>query len=552
MTILSMNRKELEKYIGPVDQKMQDSITDMGTPIEFVNDDEVAVEVFPNRPDLLSVHNFARAVRQYLGKAKIATFKINPPKKDYVVKIDKSVKGVRPHTVCAIVRGINFNDEIIKDVIDIQEKLHNSIGRKRKKLAIGIYPLDKITLPITYKADKPENIKFQPLEFPKIINARQILRQHPTGREYADLLKGYDEFAFFVDAAGEILSVPPIINSNRTGRITEKTKDVFIECSGSNLYYLKKTLNIMIAAFSSIGGKIFAMKVIDKQAGNFISPDMSFGKMEFRINDINKTLGLKLIEKDIVRFLSRMGIGFEKHKGKSFALIPAYRIDILHWIDLTEEVAIAYGYDNFEPIIPKLSTIAGEDPKAIMKRRIGNILSGLNLLEVSSFHLSTKKNTKKIHFNFNDFIELEDSKTEKDILRHDLLSNQLQILSENSDSSYPQKIFEMGVVFDKDDKEDTGVGETERLSISMIDEKVNFTELKQVLDYLFKMLDIKYEIGNNDEHPAYIKGRAGVIKVDGKTIGYMGEIAPRVLKNWKIKMPIVALEIDIDFLLKES
>lgn len=547
-----MNRKELEKYIGPLTQRMQDSITDMGTPIEEVTKDDVSVEIFPNRPDLLSVHNFARAVNQYNEKGKIASFKINAPRKNYVVKIEKSVKSVRPYTVCAIIRGINFNDEKIKDVIDIQEKLHNSIGRKRKKLAIGIYPMEHITLPITFKADKPENIKFQPLEFPRVINAKQILKQHPTGREYANLLKGYKEFPFFVDANGEILSVPPIINSDKTGRITNKTKDVFIECSGHNLHYLQKTLNIMVAAFSAMGGKIFAMRIVDKQEKNLVTPDMAMTKMNFKISDINKTLGLELNEKNIIKYLSKMGLGFQKHRGVTSALVPAYRTDILHWIDLTEEVAIAYGYNNFDPIIPKISTIAEEDPNAIVKRRIANILVGLKLFEISSFHLTTKKNTKKIHFNFNDFIELEDSKTEKDTLRHDLLTNQLQVLSDNSDSSYPQKIFEIGTVFEKDDSSNTGVKETEHLAISLIDESVNFTELKQVLDYLFKMLDIKYKIENDDEHPAYINGRAGIIRIDGKVIGHIGEICPRVLNNWKIKMPIVALEIDISFLLKKS
>jgi len=212
----------------------------MGTPIEEVTEDELSVEVFPNRPDLLSLENFARAVNQFNGKGKIADFKIHKPEKNYTVTIEKSVKSIRPRTVCVIIKGLKLTDEKIAEMIDVQEKLHNSIGRKRKKVAIGIYPLDKITLPIRFIARKPNEIKFVPLESEEEMTGNQILKKHPTGKEYAHLLENSEMFPVFVDAKNEILSMPPIINSEKTGRIDATTKDIFIECSGHNLEYLKK------------------------------------------------------------------------------------------------------------------------------------------------------------------------------------------------------------------------------------------------------------------------------------------------------------------------
>jgi phenylalanyl-tRNA synthetase beta chain len=152
-----------------------------------------------------------------------------------------------------------------------------------------------------------------------------------------------------------------------------------------------------------------------------------------------------------------------------------------------------------------------------------------------------------MHYNHSNFIEVENSKTERDVLRFDLLTNLLQIFSENSNSSYPQKIFEIGKVFSLDNSKesDTGIKETENLAIGFIDEKINFTDMKQVLDYLFKMLDVEYKI-ETAENNNYIIGRVGKIILKGKEIGFVGEIAPRVLKNWKLKMPVVAMEIDFD------
>jgi len=544
MTILSMNRKALEKEIGKVDEAMEKVITDMGTPIEYVNDDEVAVEVFPNRPDLLSLQNFALAVNQYKGKVKLASFKINEPEADFVVTIEKSVKKVRPYTVCAIVKGLKFSDERIAEVIDIQEKLHNSLGRKRKKAAIGVYPLEAISLPIRFVAKRPEDIKFKPLEFPRVINGRQILGQHPTGKEYADLLKDEDMYPVFIDAKDEILSMPPIINSDKTGRIVETTKDVFIECSGHNLYYLNKIMAIIVASFSRMGGKVYSMKIKDAIEGEKNTPDMTSQEMKFDYKDINKTLGTDFSDKKINEYLLKMGIGVDR----GMAIVPAYRTDILHWIDLTEEVAIAHGYDNFDPVIPEISSIGLEDPRAKMKKVVGNILSGLGLLEVNSFHLCAKEDVKKIHYDFKDFIELEDSKTARDVLRNDLLTNVMQILYQNSDASYPHKIFEVGKVFSLDSSKEAGIGETEKLGVALADEKPSFSDLKQILDYLFKMLDIVYEV-RDGEHVGMIKGRCAEVVVDGKVIGHIGEVAPRVLKNWKIKMPTVALEISLEGML---
>jgi len=541
MTILTLNRKELEKKVGKITPQIEEKITMMGTPVEESSEKEISVEVFPNRPDLLSLQGFSRALLQYLGKKGIARFKVRKPEENFVVKIDKSVKSVRPFTQCAIVKGLRFNDERIKEIVDIQEKLHMTIGRKRKKVAIGIYPLDKIKLPISFVGKKPNEIKFVPLEFPRELTGLQILRQHPTGREYADLLKDEKVFPYFIDADNKVLSMPPIINSEETGKISEKTRDVFIECSGYNKVYLKKCLNIIVTALADMGGKIYAMEIHD--SGKEISPDLEPWELDFSVEDINKVLGLGLNVKAVSKYLYKMGIGVKDGK----ALIPAYRSDILHWIDLAEEVAIAYGYDKFEAELPDIAGIGEENKSERMKKILGDILSGLGLLECSSFHLAVKNDIKKMHYDFKDWIEVEDSKTEYNVLRIDLMSNLLKILSENSDSAYPQKIFEIGRVFSNDSSQDTGIKEEERLAVALIDEKITFTDAKQILDYLFKMLDKKYKIEEVEDNN-YIAGRVGRVLVGGEEVGRIGEVAPRVLKNWGLGMPVVGFEFSLDWI----
>lgn len=530
-------RKQFEKEIGKLDEKMQNKIAMFGTPLEKFNDDEIEIEVFPNRPDLLSYHGFKRSFLAFLGKQTgLKEYKINKPEKNYVVKIDSSVKDIRPYTACAIVRGLKFDDDKIKEMIDIQEKLHQTVGRKRKKLAIGIYPMEKIKLPITFMAMEPDKIKFVPLESDREMSGLQILQRHPTGREYAHLLAGKAKFPVFIDAENNILSMPPIINSHLTGKVTEKTTDVFVECSGFDFPTLSKTLNIIVTNLAEMGGKIYQMELQYKDKK--ITPNLNAEKMKVEIKSVNELLGLELKEKEIKNFIEKMGHNYSKGVVET----PPWRTDILHEVDLIEDIAIAYGYENFIPEIPKIATTGEENKKEIIKRKIGEILSGLNLIEVSNYHLTTKREQfRNMSVPEEKIIEVENSKTDYNILRKDLTHYLLKILSENVDSEYPQKIFEVGKVFTPK--------ETDNLAIAVA--PANFTEVRQILEYLFRMLNVNIKISEPEKIPTYfIDGRTVEIKIGDKSIGFLGEIHPKILRNWKIKMPVALMEINLEEIYK--
>jgi len=535
MANIKLNKKQFEKYCK-ITKEIEEKIALFGTPLESVGKDEIEIEIFPNRPDLLSLQGYLRSFLQFLGKGKNKEYKAK--KGNYKVIVDSSVKEVRPFTACCVVKNLKFNDEKIKEIIDIQEKLHNTLGRNRKKVAIGIYPLEKIKFPIKYKADKPENIKFIPLEMNREINGLQILSQHPAGREYAHLVEGKNKFPFFIDARKKILSMPPIINSHETGKINEKTKEVFIECSGFDFSVLKKTLNIIACCLSDMGGEIYEVEV--KYNKTEKTPDFSKEKIKISIDDCNRLLGLKLKETEMKKLLGKMGYEY----AKGIAEIPCYRTDILHPVDIYEDVAIVYGYDNFIPEIPEIATIGEIDRKEEMKKKIAEVLAGLKMQEISSFHLLRKQDLKKL--NLKPEIQVEKSKTDYSILRPNLLISSLKTLSENVDSEYPQKIFELGKIFRKDEKQETGIKEREKLCVSII--PGNFSEIKQTLDYLFKMLDIDYKI-EQDKEDGFIDGRTGKIIIKGKKIGFIGEIKPYVLKNFRLGDAVAILEINLEEIL---
>jgi phenylalanyl-tRNA synthetase beta chain len=389
-------------------------------------------------------------------------------------------------------------------------------------------------------AKKPDEFKFIPLEFEKELTGAQILSQHPTGRDYGHLLEGKEKYPFFIDANDEILSMPPIVNSHKTGKINEDTKEVFIECSGFDLHTLNVCLNIIVTSFADMGGEIYSM-TLEYPDKKIQTPNLEPEELNIDYDYINKRLGVKLTKEEINDNLEKMGYGVEEGK----ALIPAYRADVIHKVDLVEDVAIAYGYENFEPIIPDCATIGQEDKFAIFKRKISEILVGLGLIETNTNNITNKKNQEVLMNTKIKLIELENAlSTDYNCLRAWVIPSQLEVLSHNKHNEYPQNIFTIGTIFKGNQEKNTGIEENERLCVAICEENVDFTKIKQVFDLLFRMIDAKYEI-EPTEHDSFISGRVGRVSVKGKKIAYIGEINPEVLANWKLEMPVGMFELNI-------
>ena len=549
MPTITLNKKVFEQLVGkelPLEE-LKDRISMLGTDLESIEGNEITVEIFPNRPDLLSVQGFARAFSSFIGE-KVGLKYYDIKSSGQKVIVEESVKVVRPYTACAIIKNINFDDEKIKEIIQIQEKLHITYGRNRKKMALGVYPMEKIGFPITYKAEDPNKIKFQPLEANKEMTGLQILSQHKTGREFGHLLEGQDKFPIFVDNNNQVLSMPPIIHSDNLGKITEETKEVFIECSGFDYEVLSKCLNMVVTAFAEMGGEIYSLE-LDYPDSKKTSPDLTPEKMKLDLRYINKWLGLNLSEEEAKTQLEKMGYGYEN----GIVMIPAYRSDILHQVDLAEDIAIAYGYENFEETIPNVATVAEEDPLEKFSKKIREILVGLKLLEVKNYHLITKENLNEKMLLENEIIPLKNALGEHNHLRNWILPSLLLNLKDNQHHEYPQNIFEIGRTFVSGDTE-TKVVETEHLGITICHEKTDFTEVRQILAALMGSLGLEFSV-KETSHPSFILGRVGEIIIKDIIVGFIGELSPKVLNNWELVVPVVGMELDLEKLfevLKEN
>ncbi len=544
MPSIILKKSVLEKTIGkklPLD-KLKERISMLGTDLEKIENDDIYVEIFPNRPDLLSEQGFSRAFASFLDITPgLKDYKIKPSQ--YKVIIDKSVAKIRPYTVCAVVKNLKLDDDKIREIIQFQEKLHTTHCRNIRKSGMGLYPINNLKFPMYYTALSKEKIKYKPLGFQTEVSADYILENHPKGKAYGYLLQGQKNYPIFQDNNKKICSLIPIVNSAETGKVDINTTEVFIEFTGNNLNNVIVGLNMMVTTLADMGGDIYAVEMIypDK---SFSSPNLNPAEMKLDIKYCNKLLGLSLSEKEIIKLLAKMGFGYKNNK----VLIPAYRADILHPADLIEDIAIAYGYENFEETIPNIATIAEENPFEKFKKKIVYLLIGLNYMEINTHHLIPKLAQKEQMLTTQEVVSIIDSVSiEFNSLRSWLLPSTLLVLKDNKHNEFPQNIFEIATIFLPNKQTATTIEEQQHLTIALCESNADYTKIRQVVDYILRMLALEYEI-KETTHPSFIQGRVGEIFVNNKSIGFLGELNPEVLSNFTLETPTVAAELNCNIL----
>jgi len=549
MPVITVDRNDFCKLVGkdiPM-QVIEERLPMLGVGWESKEKDEFNVEINPNRPDMLSVEGLARAFSSFM-EIQTGLKKYKAEKSEYMVKVDPLTKSIRPFIVCAAVTGMTFTDDLIKSLMQIQEKLHITHARKRRKAAIGVHDLDKIKFPLFYTVKDP-SYKFIALGETREMALDDILRHTPKGKDYGWVLKGKEKYPILMDAEEKVMAMPPIINSIYT-MVDENTKNLFIDVTGTDEKTINEILNIVVTSLADREGRIHLIRI--KYQDRIIeTPNLETKTMNLGSAYVNRLLGSKLTNYEIINCLQKMGFdAAEGGKENLQVIIPCYRTDIMHTMDLVEDVSIAYGYDKFEPEIPNISTIGEENNLESFSTRIRNLLTGYGLQEVVTFMLTNVNNSyKKMRMEVKDVIETANPKTEEySIIRSWLLPSLMEVLWRNRHREYPQNIFEVGDVVEVDSHSETGARTRRGLAIILCHAKANFSEMKSIVESILSNLGIKgYKI-EESSIPCMIPGRAAKVAVGGKDFGRFGEIHPEVVTNWELEMPAAACEICVDLL----
>ena len=511
-----------------------------------------------NRPDLWGVEGLARALRGFLNLEKgPKRYEVCDPITD--VHVDPLLKTIRPYICCSIVKNVKLTDTIIRGLMHLQDKLDQTYGRSRQKTSIGLYDFSLMTLPLNYTVTKPSDVSFVPLGFAEKMNLTEILERHPKGIEYGHIVKKHRLYPILLDSERKVLSFPPIINSNDLGKITAETRHLLVEVTGTMHQTVLNTLNLVTLALIDQGGEAYAATVRYPNDSFYaskkvVTPDFSNTLMDLSVRYANKILGLQLAAERIVDLLLTAGLGVEKVSENTVTvLVPCYRVDVMHPVDLVEDVAIAYGYNNIEPLWRELPTTGDVRPEQRLIDIAREFMVGLGFQEILTYTLTSPESLfDKMNREKTRVVEVANPKVvTMSCLRNWLLPSLMEFLGNNQSVEFPQKIFELGKVTLLDATKETKTRDEEWLAAATSHPTASFSEIKAALDAFFMNLGVEWQI-KETSHPSFIEGRVGAAIVNGVDVGFLGEVNPQVLEAWNLENPTAAFEINIQKIIRDK
>ncbi len=529
-------------------EKLLERLPFLGLDIEGIDKEKIRVEYNPNRPDFSSDTGIFRSLKGLLNETvglPVFRFSFN---RSYKITVDQHVKQIRPIILFFVaVQNKNINDFLLDQLISIQEDLHNGIARRRKKASIGIHDLDTIKFPLIYST-KSSKESFIPLDQNVPITFKEILSTTDVGKKYSNLLHKYTHtyYPTLIDNNSQIISFPPIINSNNT-KVTNKSNNLLIEITGTNLETCKSILAILSYYLYEEGFKIYSGIVHDEESVFSTLKILKDNEVLIDKDLIDKYLGLDLTFKEIVETLHRSRIGASITKNKKIkCLVPSYRNDIIHPIDIVEEVAIGYGIDNLKPTMPSFQVSPGiKNADFNIYDKLRETLIGLGFLEMVNFTLIDYTLSTIFNFDKNELLEkikVNESKSkEHEFLRLNIISSLINNLSHNVHEEYPQKVFEIGKTFSFKNT----IVENWSLGVLIASNNTNYTEIKSVLQSISKLNFGEQFTTKKNERDLFIKGRSADILFQDKAIGFIGEISPEFITKFNLRLPLSIFEFNL-------
>ncbi|WP_247003105.1 phenylalanine--tRNA ligase subunit beta [Halosolutus gelatinilyticus] len=569
MPTVDIDPDELRELTGREEKSDEQLKTDLfGLGLEFEGRTEggaFELEFAPDRLDRLSVEGVARSMRYHYGDSR-GVHVPSTNRAEWTIVVDDSVPDERPYVTGAVIRDVDLDEDGLDSLIQLQEKLHATMGRKRAKGAIGIHDLTMLkgspategNPTIEYVGVEPEGDTFVPLDADREMTPADVLEEHQTGRTYADLVSGYERYPAIYDDIG-LFSFPPVINGRRT-EVSTDSRDLFVEMTGTDQWTIDKMLSIVCYALAARGATIEDV-VVEYPDHELVRPDFSTKTKTVAHDRIETVLGIDLDPDEVVDLAERSGLEAERAENQDGDLvyevtIPPYRVDVLHPLDVIDDLGRAYGFNDLEPRYPDVGTVGGRHERSRLENAARTQLVGLGFEDLLNFHMiSEAENYDRLEISpGEDVYGAGEPATIKEpysedytMLRTWVLPSLLMVLENNTHRAYPQDLAEIGFTAEVDERENTGVDEGRSVAAVLVSHDAGYEDAKARLQALARAFDVDLETPPTD-HPTFIPGRTAGVVVDGEAVGVIGEVHPKVLVEHDLEVPVSAFEFDLDAL----
>jgi len=577
--------RELTGHGDKSDDELREDLFALGLEYEGETDDgEFELEFAPDRLDRLSVEGVARSLRyQYGDDRGVYVPSVNDA--EWTIEVDTDVPAQRPYVTGAVVRNVDLHmgEAVLESLIQLQEKLHATMGRQRAKGAIGVHDLVALKgspaqsgdrNSIQYTGIDPEDDTFVPLESDREMTLSDVLVEHETGEKFADLVADYDRMPAIYDEVG-LFSFPPVINGKRT-EVDAQSRDLFIEMTGTDQWTIDHMLNIVCYMLDARGGQVervdidYADDAAGESAGQtLVRPDFSTKTKTVAHADVESMLGIDLDGEDVVDLIERAGMDAETTEiaagddaGREAGhlayevVIPPYRVDVLHPVDVIDDIGRAYGFNELEPRYPDVSTVGGRHERSRHERAVRETLTGLGFEDLLNFHLiSREANYERLGVEPGTDVlgggrapTIQEPYSEDyEIVRTWALPSIVLVLENNTHRSYPQDLAEIGLATAIDETEETNIEEWRTVAAVLARHDASFEDAKARLQALCDAFDADLETPRTT-HPTFIDGRTAEVVIDGHSAGVIGEIHPEVIVEHDLELPVAGFEFRLDAL----
>lgn len=514
----------------------------------------IRIDLLAARPDLFDIGGLARALKGYLGEVRgLPSYPVGAP--ELRVHIDASVDSDdcrRPYIHCAVVEMPPLDDAMLATLMKMQENLHWGVGRDRKLASIGVYDLETLVGDIHYTTLHPDDEPFEALGMPgQTMSGRQILEEHPKGVAYAGLLDDCARYPVLRDSKGTVLSMPPIINSEPT-KVKVGSTRLFVDVTGPSDAAVEASLAMMVTSMAELGGTITACTMVAPDGGERVTPDLAPGTAEVELAHAKQWLGLPLDADSLTDCFERMRLDVEPldtERTRFRVTYPAFRGDIRHSVDLLEDLAIGFGYENIEPALVPTMTVGKPRPEETLSGAARMVMFGLGFTEIMSLPMTTEADhfTKLRLAVPERYVRVANPKLKAlTVVRRHLMGGVMNALHHNRRRPMPVRLFELDNCVRLADDTPTaqfGVAEERRLCFAEIGPEAGFASMRSVLDALFFELGVEgtYEA---TEHPSFVDGRAARFTA-GPLEGLIGEVHPEALDNFGIDYPVGLVELRV-------
>jgi len=550
--VIRVSKRELERLLGKelTTSDIYKALTRLKCEVERVENDEIEYEATSDRPDLYSVEGLSRAMRPWLGLEWKSYTIVKSSITGYAENIPE-----RPYVALAVVRDLELSSEAISQIMELQEKIAQTYGRSRRKASIGLYDLDALKPPIFYKLVDPYKTVFRPLGERELMSLREALKRTNKGLIYGYIIEKMDKFPVLQDSEEKILSLVPVINSEEC-KVTENTRSVLIDATGTSLDDVVNAVTIMATSIAERSRTRLIEQVLITYSSGLVveAPRVKGNIINVNIIDVNNLLGTSLTVNEIKDFL-------EKYHYYRILCVngdvltveaPIYRIDVKSWVDVAEDVAIAYGYDKLgleaQNLAPSTS-IGRIHPIEYLSRIIRDIVVGLGFHEVANYIMSNRYVQLELLGARWEMFLVENPRSERfESLRVWLAPGLLLTLLENAGKYGKLKIFEIGDVVIPDETSETRARVDRRLSLLIYHEKTTLTDGLVYVKALMRELGLEASFSKGII-PGFLPERTALIYSCGENVGFIGEVHPEILLKLELKNPVVIAEISLSKIL---